>query len=728
MTSRPSAEIVPLPVKAPERAASAPLAKLALAHGLQPVWTDAQGRERAADPDLLRQLLAALGVNADTDEAARSSLRDLAAQDTARGLPPVHAVYEEAPAPLLAALPADLDPDAVYGALHLEDGIELDFQDAGLTLSPVGWLKAGNTRYRQWRIDLPPNLPHGYHRLSLAWDDGTWNEGEDEREDGKTADRTAPCRLIVAPRRALNLEDLGITAPVWGLDCQLLSARSLRNWGIGDFGDLRRFIRRAAAQGAAFVGLNPLHHCALGAEGTTPDRPTDRSLLDIAYVDVAAVPELALCPKVQDLINSDAFRRALIRLRNGSQIDRPSVTDLKMEVLRLLFDAFATHELAQDTDRARQFHRFALAHDFYHAGGMLTKQQGFEVFCHLMASGQLSLARAEAEFAQMPLGLMLTLAPGEAADQGFYPGTASGVGAFPPEAAQAGTAAIAGTALAPCPPRKLWAEAYLPLIRVLKTQMRAAGALRLIAPGALFGQMWTISGNTQETGTAEAAVPALCRSADILKIVALESHRNHCMVLAPLEDLPPDLRSACRQAGIVHIRSIIGTPETPLDAPAPALMTGTHAEPTVKGFALGRDIDWRARSGDLDANAEARLRKTRRTELAALIAHLQDPDHPDTDLDFVTHANVPDLIAALADAVGRSPAPLVSLRLEDPMAELEQCVLPGVGHHPDWRRRSGMNLEAVFDNPLVRSCLEHMRRHRPAPFAQRANLEDLDGP
>jgi 4-alpha-glucanotransferase len=58
-----------------------------------------------------------------------------------------------------------------------------------------------------------------------------------------------------APLRAYQ----GDVRRLWALGLQLYAVRSGRNWGHGDFTDLKRLIAIAAAHGASGIGLNPLH-------------------------------------------------------------------------------------------------------------------------------------------------------------------------------------------------------------------------------------------------------------------------------------------------------------------------------------------------------------------------------------------------------------------------------------------------------------------------------------
>ena len=80
----------------------------------------------------------------------------------------------------------------------------------------------------------------------------------------------------------------------WGIACQLYSLRSERNWGIGDFEDLARFAEIAAAAGADFVGVNPLHALFLAApERCSPFSPSNRAFLNPLYIAVDKAPGFA---------------------------------------------------------------------------------------------------------------------------------------------------------------------------------------------------------------------------------------------------------------------------------------------------------------------------------------------------------------------------------------------------------------------------------------------------
>ena len=99
----------------------------------------------------------------------------------------------------------------------------------------------------------------------------------------------------------LRAERLADRQKLWGACVQLYTLRSDRNWGIGDFGDLRPDGGAGGERGGAFVGLNPIHALyPANPESASPYNPSSRRWLNLAYIDVNAV---------EDFQRSDAAQR-----------------------------------------------------------------------------------------------------------------------------------------------------------------------------------------------------------------------------------------------------------------------------------------------------------------------------------------------------------------------------------------------------------------------------------
>ena len=129
--------------------------------------------------------------------------------------------------------------------------------------------------------------------------------------------------------------------------------RSRRNWGIGDFEDLKALIGWLAPRGAGFVGLNPLHALAPAEPArASPYSASSRHFLNILYIAVTAVPELEDCEAAQLRLQEPAFQGRLRLLRDTTLVDYAGVAEVKLEILRLLFDEFCHRHVAAGTERA----------------------------------------------------------------------------------------------------------------------------------------------------------------------------------------------------------------------------------------------------------------------------------------------------------------------------------------------------------------------------------------
>src|SRR5690606_16196462 len=166
------------------------------------------------------------------------------------------------------------------------------------------------------QLELPADLPLGYHALEVTLDTGLAGEA----------------RLIVAPERAFEPEAIQRGERVWGIAVQLYSLRSSRNWGMGDFRDLRELVELAAPLGCGIVGVNPLH-ALMPADPTqiSPYSPSSRLFLNVLYICVEEVADFAECRPAQHRVAEPHFQALLRELRATRHVDYVRVAGAKFE-------------------------------------------------------------------------------------------------------------------------------------------------------------------------------------------------------------------------------------------------------------------------------------------------------------------------------------------------------------------------------------------------------------
>jgi 4-alpha-glucanotransferase len=254
--------------------------------------------------------------------------------------------------------------------------------------------------------------------------------------------------------------------------------------------------------------------------------------------------------------------------------------------------------------------------------------------------------------------------------------------------------------------------------------MNHAGILRIDHVMALQHLYWVPRGASAVEG-AYVSYPL----ADLRRILALESWRRHCAVIGEdLGTVPAGFREAMAESAVLSYRVLVfernhdGGFLSPECYPALATASfSTHDIATLRGFWLGRDIDWR-RTLDLYPNAEAaevdrqERRRTRRRLLEALIRAAALPPEaaarllPDDD----DPVYAPELAEAVYRFLGHSPARLVLLPIEDALGESEQANLPGtIAGHPNWQRKLSLALEEIAGNAAfarIASALDEARQ------------------
>jgi len=704
-------------------------ARVGVLQGFHDIW----GHEHKTPRESLVALLAELGVDASTDEAAHDAEHRLEQAQADEVLPPVLAIRAE-------------DADWSIRVKPLEARVRWTLVEENGTRHQGYATELARTDFH---LKMPLALPPGYHRFGI---------------DGHKVQTL----VIAAPPRCYRAAALEGEGRIWGPAIQLYALRSERNWGVGDFGDLRIAIDQWAARGASLVGLNPLH--ALFSHNPlhiSPYSPSSRLMLNTVYLDVEAIEDFRECEAAQRRVASAEFQRRLAELRATDQVDYAGVAAAKNEVLHLLHASFVERHMEHRTPRAQAFLAFeaergeALRHHavfealqaHFHtadasvwgwpvwpeayrrpdapAVAQFVAEHGTEVqfFAYLQwqADLQLSAARDRCQALRMGAGLYLDLAVSvdragsDAWGHADIYATGASVGAPPDEVNPNGQ----GWGLPPLRPDRMRASGHSLFIETLRASMRHAGALRIDHVMGLMRLFWIPPKQSPREGGY-----VLYPLEELMAIVALESERHRCIVIGEdLGTVAEAMREAMARSEMLSYRLLYferthdGAFKPGADYPRHALMAvSTHDLPTLAGWWTGHDLVVRQKLGLFpNDTVSARQFASRAQDRIRLLQALQGagllPAGTGVELDSAPRLT-PELCEAIHAYAAGSAAQVMLVQMEDALRLEDQANLPGtVDEHPNWRRKLPLSLEAQPGDATLESLCRRIAELRPRPAA-----------
>ncbi len=719
--------------------------RLAVQLGIADEYRDQEGRIRTVPQATKRALLAAFGIDAESEEAAERAMADRHRRAAMRLVEPV-TIFREDRRPFAVAINVQ-EPDSrarVRWQIAREGG-RIDVGESACADLPLVHRSGSGMEHHERRsILLPQDLEKGYHALRIEY--------------APASDRmSAEMALIVVPRRAFKPEVLKAGGRLWGISLQLYGIRSPRNWGIGDFTDLAELMTWAGAIGAAAVGINPLHALFLDDPAhISPYSPSSRYFINPLYLDVEAIEEFSVSEEATRLVRSPSFQAELASARQDALVDYRRITALKRPVLEHLHRTFrsrggdggerrrgalqryrdergvaleqfvvfqALREVLGSADTSlRDWRRWPPAlrdpespetAEFARKNAERTE---FFAYLQWQAENQLAACAEAGRAAGLPIGLYVDLAVGTdaaGADAWAAPGLVTSgatVGAPPDAWNRKGQ----NWGLPPLNTAALREQAFRPFVELLRANMRFAGALRIDHVLGLKRLFWIPEGGTPAEG-AYVTYPF----DELVGLVALESERNHCLVVGEdLGTLPEGFQAAIQDAGLLSYcllyfeRDETGRFKAPGEYPAEALVSiSTHDLPTLWGYWSRRDLDEKERVNAYPDEAGApTARRSRDEEIAGMMAALEREGlvSPGRSAEAVP-------FEAILRFIARTRSQLLMIGLEDLLRVEEQANLPGtLDEHPNWRRRLPKNLPEILADEGVASALRIVDSERPS--------------
>ena len=709
------------------------LRSLAERLGIQSSYVDQTGEKLRLTSDSTRDaLLAAIGIDASTEERAAEALRALRAAERRRWIEPVRVVRQRSRA--VTSVPVRVPSthaEQVQWTLTLrtEEGTESRW---------TGTTHGG--RSRRMRLELPVVPPLGYHDLTVAFEVA-----------GKV--RRARQRLIVVPSQCVPPETRLRGSRGFGITANLYTVRSEKNWGAGDFGDLATIAEWLAHHGGAFVGVNPLHALRNEGHDVSPYSPITRLFRNPMYLRVDSVPELAHDVWAREAIASPVFQSELGALRAADMLDYGRIMALRAPVLESLHHTFVRHEVASDSARARAYARFVEREDPHLTqfatflaiaeregpdarqwplelrdvrGDAVTRMReelaervDYHRWMQFEVDRQLGAAALDASRAGLSLGLYQDLAVGSApsgADVWANPELfvqGATVGAPPDMYSDEGQ----NWGLPAINPHVLRATGYDYWVRLLRAGFRHTGALRIDHALGLFRMFWVPLGRSAREGAYMTSF-----SDELFGILALESVRHGALVVGEdLGTVPLEVPAVLARWGVLGSKVQVferdfftGRFRRASEYPRMALATvNTHDLPPLVGWMEARDIMLRAELGDLaDPAQAASMRDGRWSDRGALVESLiEEGLLPESARENVTSDA---LIAAVHAFIRRTPSALVGLSLDDLAHEQSPVNIPGVWQdkYPSWSRRMRETLEVLLTDSRAARGLGHTMVNR----------------
>nr|MBI3612318.1 4-alpha-glucanotransferase [Nitrospirota bacterium] len=723
------------------------LDELAVRCGIATEYYDNWGRRHQTSEQTKRAVLASMGYEAEQPEALRAAVT--AWDDAPWRQPCAPVLVRRIDQPLGSwsfSVPVEeCEAHALRIAWEVLDeaGRLQQKGEIGPGLAPAETRMLEGRRYARYAVPVPSGLDCGYYDVVA-------------RAGPAAGEVRGTLRLIVTPPRCYLPPSLQARARIWGWSLQLYAVRSARNWGVGDFGDLAEIVERAATGlGAGVVGLNPLHALKnTKPYHISPYSPDSRLFLNIVYVAVEQVPELAESEPAQRLLKDKDFQASLTSLRASELVDYDRVCAAKTAVLEALFQTFQERHLrdhgeAAVTQRGQAFldyvrkegerlDQFALFQTLSEEMRIrhpdvwewkdwpapyrnpaspevaaFRKEQAsrvrFHQYVQWIAGDQVSAIAQRTRALGMPLGLYHDLALG---------GSRSGSDAWvfqnvlaltvdsgcPPDAF-----ALEGQnwGFPPMDPHRLRMSRYHLFIELLRKNLAYGGALRLDHVMGLFRLFWIPHGLPASAGT-YVTYPF----EDLLGILALESVRHKTMIVGEdLGTVPDEVRASLSAAGVLSYRVLYferqgdGRWKEPGGYPSQAVaVVTTHDLPTLAGYWGGKDLELRRSLGLLpDDQALRTAQGERAQDCRRLLEALQAEGlWPRPDDAGSLPAMTPELARAMHLFLARTPCWVVLTAPDDVTGELSQANVPGtLDSYPNWSRKMTLPLEAWWSAPAL---------------------------
>lgn len=559
-----------------------------------------------------------------------------------------------------------------------------------------------------YKIRINDRIEFGYHKLSIHNVPG--------RFEGLSS------VLVVHPEKCYSVEE---NRKKLGISVQLYAIRSEMNDGIGDFHDLYILADYCSDAGYKVLSINPLHFpYPIPTRDFSPYFSWNRFFKDYLYVHLPWVFEDLDLP---DTSKRYFGERAKFHKKetSGKYINFESVHEFKLGYLYQAYLEFISSSDPKSKKDKREFSNFVseqgellFSHaywteklsgaSFYERKSLNShkksetnkkthdREEYIDFIYFLSWVTETQWRRIQEYFKKRKVLLFGDLAVGSDPNgpevRSFSMDFASSTKVGAPSDLFSPTGQNWG--IPPSIPRRMIETRFDHFIKLVRNNMIESGMLRIDHALGLFRLYWIPQGSKG----GYVSYPA----EHLLKILALESHRKRCVLVAEdLGNVPYEIKEKLMDFGLYSFRVLYFEQRQgegfipPNDYPLKSVSVhNTHDLPTLKGYWNGFDIEFRKRTSIWDeetAKVFSTSREREKREILDLLnrenIRIGEENGKDFEISFRD---------GMFELLGRTSSEYSIFSLHDILMEEEQTNFPGTSEeYPNWKIRYSKDLKEL---------------------------------
>lgn len=323
------------------------LETLAEKYGLITEYADKDGKIQKVSSKECQEYLNIIGINTDSSDTLIEELRKTELKEWERIISPVEMVkHGEAPVITLRLPDYELNKSFEW-ALQEESGRyhHGEFYASHLRISESKTIE--HTIFYKINLTLPILVGTGYHTLKIRSESG--------KEDYM--------KLIIVPKKCYKPLAIEQNKKINGIKFSLYTDNPESEYRISTYPDIKKAVTFVKENGLGIIGVDSLNQFHFYNDETTPEIPSSRIMYNSILIDIDEALNFLEEKDIKLKLLTIEFQEELKKIRESENINYKSVYELKLRILRLVYNAFRENHINKQTEKSGDFFHYLSTKD-----------------------------------------------------------------------------------------------------------------------------------------------------------------------------------------------------------------------------------------------------------------------------------------------------------------------------------------------------------------------------